>query len=103
MPLLPLEVNRLQYLVQQLPCAADEGLSLRVFIGSRRFTDEDNICVGIPYAENKLCTGRSQRAFLTIADRRIQFCQRRSSGPRLGGILRKNFLSRSLLLSLGTR
>jgi hypothetical protein len=57
-----LEARRGNDLIEQLAGFADEGLALLVFVGARRFADEQNAGLGIADAEDRLRACRGQLA-----------------------------------------
>src|SRR5450432_941188 len=55
------------HVVEQLSRTTHKRLALRIFIGSRAFTDEHDVRIRITYAENQLGTALAQTATRAIA------------------------------------
>lgn len=64
--------DRGEQLIEHLARAADEGFALQVFLASRRFADEDDICVDRSSARNGLCACEMQRAPGARSNPRVQ-------------------------------
>ena len=73
-----------QHVVQQLTGPAHKGFALLILIGARRFTNEQHLGVGIPYAEHHLLAGPAQAAGLTFQAALPQFLPR--GHPNLASI-----------------
>ena len=82
-----LELNRLQYLGQELTGAPDEGFSLFVLIRSRRFTHNNDIRFRIADAENEFFPRLPERTFHAGVDHSVE---RRKIRCRCPGFIRQS-------------
>src|SRR3989344_1165726 len=59
----PLQSDRGKELVEKLACRTDKRPSKLIFFRSRRLADEDNLCVWIPFAKNRVRMRRKRTSF----------------------------------------
>ena len=67
--LLPVQIDDLQHLVQQLSAPAHKGLSLEILVLSRTLADEHDLRVLFPHAEHHVCPRLVQGAFPALQTR----------------------------------
>lgn len=77
--LVSLEIHCSKNLIQKLSRGADERLSLQIFIATRRFPDQHELCLWISHAEHERGARRSQGTTLALGERIVQLAQGRRS------------------------